>query len=123
MQRQIGSFRKQVEIIAVESHRNGTTGDHFYVITFYWVDKDLERGITRLPRKMVGIVFDGLLKNKQADCPVSVLDVDLLAQGDVGFGSNSWRGDYFAPSLYAAIAMYGQKSDEFLGITHEEKAV
>jgi hypothetical protein len=32
-----------------------------------------------------------------------VLDVDKLAQSDIAFGSNSWRGDRFEQSLRKAI--------------------
>jgi hypothetical protein len=32
-----------------------------------------------------------------------VLDVAKLAQGDIAFGSNSWRGDHYEPHLRKAI--------------------
>lgn len=33
-----------------------------------------------------------------------VLDVAKLAEGDIAFGSNSWRGDDYEPDLRRAIA-------------------
>lgn len=79
-----------MRVIDIASHRNGISGNHFHVVTF-----DYE-GEAALPQRMVGIVFD-------EPGTVAVLDTDLLANGDIGFGSNSWRGDYFENDLRAAI--------------------
>ena len=46
----------------------------------------------------------GILFERKAHC--AVLDVARLAQGDIAFGSNSWRGDRFEPHLRAAVARH-----------------
>lgn len=65
----------KLKIIAIAHHRNGVRGTPFDVLLFR------ERGSS-----MIGIVFD-----EPDYC--AVLNVDLLAAGDIAFGSNSWRGD------------------------------
>jgi 23S rRNA G2445 N2-methylase RlmL len=35
-----------------------------------------------------------------------VLDIGLLATGDIAFGSNSWRGDDYEAHLRQAIASH-----------------
>lgn len=67
-------------------HRNGICGAPFHTILF----QDTEAG------RMVGIVFDNPYH-------VAVLDIDKLALGDIAFGSNSWRGDRYEPTLRKAI--------------------
>ena len=55
---------------------------------------------------MVATVPDDSGFIKRSDAVISVLDVTLLAQGDITFGSNSWRGDAFAPAVWEAIDEY-----------------
>ncbi len=77
-----------LQIIAFAHHRNGIGGAPFAVILFE--DTGPEGG------RKVAILFE-----QEAHC--AVLDVDKLAAGDIVFGSNSWRGDHFEPSLREAI--------------------
>ncbi len=70
---------------SVAYHRNGIGGAPFYVVLFH----DGES-------RKVGLVFD-------APYHCAVLGVDLLAQGDIAFASNSWRGDVFEPKLRRII--------------------
>jgi len=42
-------------------------------------------------RKMLVVRFDGA----NEDCATAAFDLDKLAQGDIEFGSNSWRGDHY----------------------------
>jgi len=82
----------------VEWHRNGGMGDGFLVgIAKCLVDGE--------KRKMLFIQFpkedsytDGYKKDKWSNMQTAVLDVDLLAKGDIGgfSGANQWRGDHFA---------------------------
>lgn len=67
-----------LSLIARSHHRNGVCGDPFDVYLFR--DED---GTAK-----VAVDFGGM--------SVAVLDVGLLAKGDISFGSNSWRGDKFA---------------------------
>lgn len=80
----------------VAYHRNGISGWPFYVVTFNWKDgaKD-RRMVATVP------VAEGSLR--RSDCVISVLDVDMLANGDTAFASNSWRGDHFADDVWKAI--------------------
>jgi hypothetical protein len=80
-----------LEIIGVAHHRNGICGAPFNVILF-------EDAGPQGSRK-VAILFE-----PEGHC--AVLDVDKLAQGDIAFGSNSWRGDHFEQPLRDAIRNY-----------------
>ncbi len=78
----------KIEIITIAYHRNGICGAPFYVVLFRG-----EEG------RIVGILFD-------RECHCAVFDVDRLHQGNIAFGSNSWRGDHFEPALRNAIAKF-----------------
>jgi len=76
----------KIKILEKEYHRNGVSGVGFNVVKF----KDPDEG------EMVGIVFP------TKGC-VAVFNLEKLAQGDIEFGSNSWRGDIYETQLRAAI--------------------
>lgn len=82
----------------INYHRNGVGGWPFYVVTFDWLDDGNVR-------KMVATVPCTSEDSKltRDDYVISVLDIDLLANGDTEFGSNSWRGDHFHHAVWAAI--------------------
>ena len=75
-------------IIDLAHHRNGICGAPFAVILFEDAGAEGSR--------KVAILFE-------QDGHCAVLDVDKLAQGDIAFGRNSWRGDRFEQSLRKAI--------------------
>jgi hypothetical protein len=79
-----------LKIINFATHRNGITGAPFAVVLFQDQGEEGSR--------KVAILFD-------TPYHCAVLDVDKLAQGDIAFGSNSWRGDRFEQSLRRAISM------------------
>jgi hypothetical protein len=79
-----------VQVEEVVSHRNGICGTSFYVINFF--DKEEEINL-------VGIVFP-------QKGNVAVFDRELLGNGEIGFGINSWRGDNYEISLRRAIKQY-----------------
>ena len=83
----------QLQIIAIDYHRNGIGGAPFNVLLFH--DGESQK---------VGIVFE-----RPGYC--AVLDVQKLAGGDIAFGLNSWRGDRFEPDLRKAINEYNAKND------------
>lgn len=64
-------------------HRNGVSGQPFDVF--------LEDG-------KVIVTFAGTDPEAYAGC-TAVLDVALLAAGEIGFGRNSWRGDQWEADL------------------------
>ena len=78
----------KLKIIDIAHHRNGVAGAPFDIVLF----KECGRGGNR----KLGIVFD-----EPNYC--AVLDIGLLAAGDIAFGSNSWRGDDYEPHLRQAI--------------------
>ena len=75
-----------MRLITSSHHRNGVTGDPFDVALV--TDDD---GTTK-----VVVDFGG--------SAVAVLQVDLLAAGDIAFGSNSWRGDHYADRVRQLLA-------------------
>jgi hypothetical protein len=77
----------KLKILDTAHHRNGVAGTGFDVVLFK---------VLREPGAKVGILFDD-----SGHC--AVLDVTLLAAGDIAFGSNSWRGDDYEPVLRRAI--------------------
>jgi hypothetical protein len=84
----------KLKTLAIAHHRNGVAGAPFDVILF----KEYGQGASR----KVAVVFDD-----PGYC--AVLDVTLLATGDIAFGSNSWRGDDYEPQLREAIKQRDEK--------------
>ena len=78
----------KLKIIDTAHHRNGICGAPFDVVLFQ--DSGPEGS-----RKMA-VLFE-----ESHHC--AVLDVDKLAQGDIAFGSNSWRGDHYETQLRKEI--------------------
>ena len=81
----------KLHIEQLQAHRNGISGAPFHVLIF----RDPQEG------RMIGIVFD-------EQSHVAVFNLDKLALGDIAFGSNSWRGDKYEPSLRRAIVQFDQ---------------
>lgn len=81
-----------LKIEEIASHRNGVSGNGFYIVTFHEARKH------HAPR-MVAVVF-----LEQGNC--AVFDRELLGQGVIAFGRNSWRGDNYERELREAIAKY-----------------
>jgi hypothetical protein len=75
-------------IIDIAFHRNGICGAPLHVVLF---QDDGPEG-----SRKVGIIFQ-----QEGHC--AVLDVAKLAQGDITFGVNSFRGDHYEPHLRKAI--------------------
>lgn len=76
----------QLTVRQIQYHRNGVGGAPFYVLRF----TDAEEG------DMLGVVFD-------EPHHVAVFHLGRLAGRDIGFGSNSWRGDRYEPHLRRAV--------------------
>lgn len=83
-------------IIDFAHHRNGICGAPFAVILFE-------------DAKAEGSRKGAILFEPDGQC--AVLDVDKLAQGDIAFGSNSWRGDRFEQSLRKTIRISATSSE------------
>jgi len=82
----------------VAHHRNGVGGAPFSVVKFACPEAG----------NMIGIVFD-LAEGKEWDGRCAVLNRDMLAEGNIAFGENSWRGDHYESDLRVAIE---KRSDE-----------
>ncbi|AMV22603.1 hypothetical protein [Planctomyces sp. SH-PL14] len=76
-------------IMSVDYHRNGIAGAPFHAVIFDDPEQDL----------MLGIVF-------QQEHHVAVFNLTKLANHDIAFGSNSWRGDRYEPHLREAITKH-----------------
>jgi len=77
-----------MKVREVAHHRNGISGEPFYVVTF---ENDGD--------EMVGIVFE-------EQSHVAVFDRKLLGKGAIGFVKNSWRGDHFEKDLRKVVTDY-----------------
>lgn len=78
-----------------ESHRNGISGEAFEVAIF----TDGEG------RRMLAVDFGKDADEKLGAVAVAVFDLGKLAEEDILFGSNSWRGDEYAKSLRTMLAV------------------
>jgi hypothetical protein len=77
-----------ITIEEVAYHRNGISGEGFHVVTFRHGQEP-----------MVAVVFDG-------EGQVAIFNRDMLRDGVITFGTNSYRGDVFEPFLRAAVTAY-----------------
>jgi len=75
-------------IIDIARHRNGICGAPFTVVLFQDLGPEGSR--------KVAVLFED-------DGHCAVFDLQKLAQGDIVFGSNSWRGDHYEQPLREAI--------------------
>lgn len=75
---------------AKEYHRNGVGGLGFDVILF----RDNAEG-----KEFVGIDFGLQADRDTGGICFAVLCLELLDDGEIGFGRNSWRGDMYAHAL------------------------
>ena len=84
----------KLTIIDIAHHRNGIGGAPFDVALF---TADDESAHPDTQGRKLAILFEG-------DSYCAVLDVEMLAAGDIRFGSNSWRGDIYESRLRTAIS-------------------
>ena len=79
-------YPRTLRVLDHARHRNGICGAPFTVAL-------IDDGESR----KIAILFDS-----PDHC--AVLDMDKLAEGDIAFGSNSYRGDCYEPDLRRALA-------------------
>ena len=80
---------EEIKVTQIDYHRNGISGEGFTVCLFKYKEG-------RRVHNMVGILF-----GRNGQC--AVLDVQELQDGNIEFAKgNSWRGDYFEPTLRKA---------------------
>lgn len=96
------------KVIKLDYHRNGVCGQGFYAGI---VDDD-ESGrmvVVRVPKDDDG--------NEQAGGVLCfALNIDMLKDGNVEFGHNSWRGDHYADVMDKAIKKHEKELDKKLSI-------
>lgn len=74
-------------------HRNGICGEPFQVCTFNMQENN------EPSRRMVAVRFADNGAEKWSNPRIAVFDLDLLAEGEIRFTVNSWRGDRFVDDL------------------------
>lgn len=79
----------------IAHHRNGVGGEDFHVVTFACPEGG----------EMIGILFGLETDHDEVkwNGRCAVLNRDLLADGVIKFGRNSWRGDQYEAELREAI--------------------
>lgn len=85
----------KLKLIDAQNHRNGITGVPFKVAIF-----NASLAGENKKRRMVGIQFEDNVEY------TAVFDLDMLAEGNIKFGSNSWRGPNFGKFLKRAKDQY-----------------
>lgn len=88
----------------VDYHRNGVSGRGFYVVAF----DTIVSGQTRH--------FVATMPSDPEWGECFVLDRDMLAEGNITFGQNSWRGDHYMPGVIDAVNAHRKAQDEKWGI-------
>ena len=82
----------RMKVTEIEYHRNGICGNGFNIVNFVFQDG-------RKYRKMMAVIFE-----EKGNC--AVFDQEMLGQGNIKFGENSWRGDDFEKDLRREIELY-----------------
>ena len=82
-----------IRVKEIARHRNGSSGEAFYAVLFRNGNDS-----------MIGVVFD-------APGHVAVFDLMLLLDGDIAFGSNSFRAEEYEKPLRKAIEQWEMKRE------------
>jgi hypothetical protein len=106
-----------IDITEVEYHRNGSSGEGFYACGFRWSEGD--------GYDMIAVVFlpeeewarDQGSMTDPAEWPFHNPRVAVLNLFDMPDLSHGYRGDYFAPALYAEIFKREQMERERLNMS------
>jgi hypothetical protein len=91
---------KDHNLIKLAFHRNGISGDPFYVALA--IDSHTGDRVV-----IIRFDYDDIAERKMNRC--AVLGVGQLAEGDIGFGSNSWRGDHYVEAMDRWIAAWNRE--------------
>lgn len=93
-------------------HRNGVGGRGFYVCTFTETGQDsIGKGVAVLfPKEEDDRGLPTFELRGDVEC--AVFDRELLGQGNITFGQNSWRGDEYAAVLAHHIRDDTRRTDE-----------
>jgi hypothetical protein len=92
-----------IEIISIDSHRNGIGGNSFYVIIFKTPDIPDDT--------MLAIVFRG-------HGNTAVIGLGMAYEhNNIAFGSNSYRYEFFEDVLHDAVEKFENKRRKEWGLT------
>lgn len=80
--------KKKLKVVAKSHHRNGVCGEPFNVYIF----DDPEYGL------MLGVDWG----DTDDSVGFAAFVIERLAKGNIAFGSNSFRGDYYADTVRTA---------------------
>jgi hypothetical protein len=116
--------RYNVTVESVDYHRNGICGEGFAVAIFRDND-DGRRMVATVAQKYVPDPRDGdsgyFGEHVFDAVTCRVLDIDLLAAGDIAFGSNSWRGDNYGDALIPEITrMLDERHEALIASLRQE---
>lgn len=87
-----GPYGEDITILSGDYHRNGISGVGF--VTMVFVDHKQDG------MKFLATIFGN--EDPKApfyNCETAVVSLDLIEQGGVEFGFNSWRGDHYDRAL------------------------
>ena len=89
---------EKLKLVKIACHRNGVSGIGFWVVIFKRTD------VYDMEQTMLGIKFDN-----EKEIYTAVFDLDLLAQRNIAFGENSWRGDKYDEAISKWIKVEEEK--------------
>lgn len=103
----------KIKVKSLEYHRNGVGGEGFYVAIFDDSDNGEMMGVIFPLSKEDEFKFYGERKPKFGgrvheswNGRVAIFKTSLIAQGNIKFGINSWRGDTYEAQLRQAIKQH-----------------
>tara|TARA_Y100001938_G_scaffold105117_1_gene143456 strand:- start:580 stop:1020 length:441 start_codon:yes stop_codon:yes gene_type:complete len=107
-------------VSSIDYHRNGVCGEGFFTGFVYCPEQKRELLFVHFP--------DPETKNPTTDSthwePVrtAILDPDLVAEKNVEFGQNSWRGDYYHEACKEGAEEWERQIDIQFGVKKEVTA-
>lgn len=96
-----------LELKKMAYHRNGISGVGFHVAVF--VDHNPDEGKAMM---MLGILFDNA-----DECYCCVFSLKKLAESNIAFGDNSFRGDHYVDMMRAWAEDYDNNQSKLYGGT------
>lgn len=98
----------KLKLKAIDFHRNGISGEPFYVALFTEIAS--KPGEDNSEKIAIRFDYDDVQERKVNR--IAVLDVDMLTGGSIEFGVNSWRGDHYVEAMDRWIAEWQRNLSE-----------
>jgi hypothetical protein len=93
------------ELKKMDYHRNGISGVGFHVAVF--IDHHSDEGKAMM---MLGVLFDN-----DRECYCCAFSLKKLAEGNISFGDNSFRGDHYGDMMRAWAEDYDNNESKLYG--------